>query len=333
MDEIGRRLHITRLQSGGLITNYYCSSRCAHCLYACSPHWEKRYIDDETARMNLKKIVSLGCREIHVGGGEPLLDPRGLAAVLRTAAEEGVYVEYVETNSSWYRDHESAVEILTELKKNGLSTLLVSISPFHNEHIPFARVKGTIEACRSAGVSAFPWTADFYREIDALDDGIPHSIDEYARRFGADYLKMIPSRYWIHMGGRALKTFEDILGKREVGYLLSRNPRGCSELHDTSHFHLDLFGNYIPGLCSGLAIHRDDLGTELSPEDYPILTTLYASGIRGLLEIAEKRYGFSPGPGYLSKCHLCLEIRRCLVTGKHIESRELQPEGFYFNLD
>lgn len=135
------------------------------------------------------------------------------------------------------------------------------------------------------------------------------------------------------MGGRALKTFEEIFSKRDVGYLLSRNPRGCSELRDTSHFHLDLFGNYIPGLCSGLAIHRDDLGTELSPEAYPLLTTLYTSGIKGFLDMATSRFAFAPAPSYLSKCHLCLDIRRFLVTGKHVESRELQPEGFYFNLD
>lgn len=333
MDDTGRSLHISRLQSGGLITNYYCTSRCAHCLYACSPRWEKRYIDDDMTRLNLRKIASLGCRSIHVGGGEPLLDPGGLAKVLRIASEEGVYIEYVETNSSWFRDLDSAVEILSELKNSGLATLLVSISPFHNEHIPFAKVKGTIEACRRAGISAFPWTSDFYREIDAMGDNTPHALEEYATRFGADYLRRIPSRYWIHMGGRALKTFEEIFSKRDVGYLLSRNPRGCSELRDTSHFHLDLFGNYIPGLCSGLAIHRDDLGTELSPEAYPLLTTLYTSGIKGFLDMATSRFAFAPAPSYLSKCHLCLDIRRFLVTGKHVESRELQPEGFYFNLD
>jgi len=40
---------IKKIRSGGLITNYFCTSSCKHCLYKCSPHWEKRYIDPDIA--------------------------------------------------------------------------------------------------------------------------------------------------------------------------------------------------------------------------------------------------------------------------------------------
>ena len=36
---------IDRLHSGGVITNYYCTSSCGHCLYFCSPKWKKEYIE------------------------------------------------------------------------------------------------------------------------------------------------------------------------------------------------------------------------------------------------------------------------------------------------
>ncbi|MBT8370325.1 MAG: radical SAM protein, partial [Deltaproteobacteria bacterium] len=94
---------IQRLISGGLITNYFCTSSCKHCLYNCSPQWEKRYIDRQTAEKNLQTVRSLGCRSVHIGGGEPLLRPDSLGDVLETAAEQGVSVEYVETNSSWFK--------------------------------------------------------------------------------------------------------------------------------------------------------------------------------------------------------------------------------------
>jgi len=123
---------ITRLRSGGLITNYFCTSNCGHCLYNCSPHWEKRYIDSDTAEKNLRAIRSLGCRSVHIGGGEPLLRPDKLGSVLEVASEVGVSVEYVETNSSWFQDIESAKALLARLRPKGLQTLLVSISPFHN---------------------------------------------------------------------------------------------------------------------------------------------------------------------------------------------------------
>jgi hypothetical protein len=325
-----RALQIRHLSSGGLITNYYCTSRCAHCLYCCSPNREKLYVDETTTRRNLEKIRDLGCPAVHVGGGEPFLNPQGLLRVLEIARETGVRIDYVETNSSWYRDRDSAVAQLQELKARGLETLLVSISPFHNEHIPFKKVKGVIEACRATRLAAFPWVSDFYRELDAFDPATTHRLAEYEERFGADYLRRIPARYWIHFGGRAVQTFAPIFETYDCDAILSHNRRGCRELQDGTHFHLDLFGNYIPGLCSGLAIQRDDLGGPITAEKYPLLARLHESGINGLFEVAQG-HGFQASGGYLSKCHLCLDIRRYLVLEQGLKFPELAPMGFYEN--
>jgi hypothetical protein len=325
-------LQIKRLHSGGLITNYYCTSRCRHCLYACSPRWEKRYIEGERAAGNFRKIRELGCFSVHIGGGEPLLNPQGLKAVLAAAREAGVGVEYVETNSSWFTHQDAAVALLRDLKKLGLPTLLISISPFHNEHIPFARVKGVIAACRIAGIQAFPWINEFYREIDSFDDAQPHGLEEYAARFGDDYLPRLPGRYWIHLGGRAVETFKTIYPGRSLEAVAAESRGGCRELLDTRHFHFDLDGRYIPGLCAGLAIKGEDLGQPLAPEAYPLLTTLFNTGVQGLLDLAAQHHGFQPGRSYISKCHLCLEIRSYLAAQTQSPFSELQPRPFYENL-
>ena len=130
-------LSISHLLSGGLITNYYCSSTCRHCLYRCSRRLPAEYISAETARVNLETVRELGCRTVHIGGGEPLLKTDGVASVLEVANQVGVHIDYVETNSSWYRNYDAACAVLEELSDRGLSTLLISISPFHNEHIRF----------------------------------------------------------------------------------------------------------------------------------------------------------------------------------------------------
>ncbi len=70
----------------------------------------------------------------------------------------------------------------------------------------------------------------------------------------------------------------------------------------------------------------------ISKETYPILSTLYESGIYGLFKLAESDFGFTPSGSYLSKCDLCLDIRRFLVLEKRMESRELQPGQFYEDL-
>ena len=322
---------IKRLRSGGLITNYFCTSSCKHCLYNCSPQWEKRYIGPDAARMIFEKIRSLGCRSVHIGGGEPLLRPDKLSSVLEVAFEVGVSVEYVETNSSWFQDIESAKRLLAMLQQKGLQTLLVSISPFHNEQIPFARIQGVIEAANQAGVGIFPWITDFISDLSQFDPAKSHSLDEYRYVYGDNYLNQILQRYWIHLGGRALETYRPLLGQKTFQQILNENPGGCAaELTDTGHFHIDLFGNYIPGLCSGLSISIEDLGKPLSDETYPILTSLYRHGIRGLIKIAEDTGGFCPQKDlYVNKCDLCTEVRSFLVQNDYHGSEELNPAEFY----
>jgi molybdenum cofactor biosynthesis enzyme MoaA len=95
-----KQLQINYLQSGGLIANYYCSSACVHCLYRCGPTWPKEYIDPETARRNFETIRRLGCRSVHIGGGEPLLRHDALEQILEAASDSGISIDYVETNSA-----------------------------------------------------------------------------------------------------------------------------------------------------------------------------------------------------------------------------------------
>jgi MoaA/NifB/PqqE/SkfB family radical SAM enzyme len=131
------RLNLGRLVSGGLITNYFCTSACRHGLYNCSPAREKDSITPAAAEESLRAVKSLGCTAVHIGGGEPLLRPEALGEVLDAARRAGVSVDYVETNAAWFTGAESARELLAPLGEKGLRTLLVSISPFHNEHIPY----------------------------------------------------------------------------------------------------------------------------------------------------------------------------------------------------
>ena len=298
-----------------------------------APIGKKQYIDPQTAKANLEKVRSLGCPSVHIGGGEPLLRPTALEQVLDASAEAGVSIDYVETNSSWFKDPDSAIQILTRLRRHGLRTLLVSISPFHNEFVPFSKVKGVIEASQQAGIEIFPWITDFIRDLSEFDPEKPHKPLEYQQRFGRNYPIQVLRRYWVHLGGRALDTYRPYFEKKPLEQILNENPGSCrADLSETSHFHIDLFGNYIPGLCSGLAISREDLGKSLDPHKYPLLSVLFRSGIRGLAEIAQHEFGYSPQrEDYVNKCDVCNEIRSFLVRGDLIASSELRPTEFYLN--
>ena len=72
--------------------------------------------------------------------------------------------------------------------------------------------------------------------------------------------------------------------------------------------------------------------TPLADESYPVLTTLGRYGIRGLVKMAEAAIGYKPQKDfYINKCDLCTEVRFCLVQNGYGESKELQPQEFYFN--
>ena len=325
------RLNIKHLTSGGVISNYHCVSRCGHCLYNCSPHRSKDYLDGKQAAKIFHCIVDMGCRSVHIGGGEPLLDPQKLIVVLGAAREGGVAIDYIETNSAWFVDPDQAVTILEPLRDAGLHTLLVSISPFHNAHIPFVRVRGVIDACRRVGIQVFPWVNAFVRDLDRLGDREVHTMAEFEDAYGPDYLRRIPDRCWIHLGGRALETFRHVYSQHPVAHILAQAPLSCARaLADTSHFHIDLHGHYVPGLCAGLAINLADLGRPLPAGKYLLLDCLAATGIRGLYDLAHNNYDYLPQrSAYLNHCDLCTDIRRHLSEVAQGLFPELAPAGFY----
>ncbi len=117
--------------------NYKCTSMCRHCCYSCSPKWPDDYMTSAVADEVFYILRSLGCYHVHIGGGEPLIKPDKILDVLDAARKNNIEIEYIETNSSWYRDETSTNAILKELKDHGVNTLLISIDPFHNEYIPF----------------------------------------------------------------------------------------------------------------------------------------------------------------------------------------------------
>jgi hypothetical protein len=325
---------VKRLSSGGVITNYHCVSRCAHCLYNCGSHRPKDYLDAATAEKVFNCIISLGCHSVHIGGGEPLLHPRKLTAVLEAARSTGMGIDYIETNSAWFVDYEQATSVLERLQTAGAHTLLVSISPFHNAAVPFSRVIGVIEACRRTGMQVFPWVNAFVRDLSRLDQSCTHAMSEFEEAFGQDYMKRIPDRYWIHLGGRALNTFRSVYPMQSVDHILEHSPLSCARaLSDTSHFHIDLYGNYVPGLCAGLAIDMNDLGRPLDAKEYPLLSCLAATGIRGLYNTAVQEHGYdSQRSSFLNHCDLCTEIRLFLIRKNGVPFRELSPPGHYADM-
>ncbi|GAG82104.1 unnamed protein product [marine sediment metagenome] len=66
-------------------------------------------------------------------------------------------------------------------------------------------------------------------------------------------------------------------------------------------------------------------------EERPVLSFLVSGDLGGLFQFT-KDFGYQESPeGYLSKCHLCLHLRKHLVSKKEFE--ELTPKEFYLHLE
>jgi len=260
-----------------------------------------------------------------------MLSPETVALILKAARDAGLAVEYVETNSSWFTDRNRAVEVLSGPKAAGLEALLVSISPFHNAHIPFDRVRGVLQACDQAGIRTLPWISGFLPDLSTLDTARTHPLDEFKAHFGETYLAEVMQRYWLHPGGRALNLYRATLPLKPAAQIIEQNPDSCyRDLADTSHFHVDLYGSYVPGLCAGLIIDFRDIGRSLSIDKYPLIALLAGAGIQGLLAYAAEEHGFAAlDSGYANKCDLCNDIRRHLGAAAADKYPELGPAGYY----
>lgn len=321
-------LKANRLVSGGVITNYKCSSKCKHCSYSCSPSWERDYMDKEVADRIFKTLKSKGCYSVHIGGGEPFLEPDKLINVLESANKNGINVEYIETNGSWFTDKGKVKSILSDLKDHGVDTLLISIDPFHNEYIPFGKAKGLIEACYSSGVKVFPWQMDFWPDLNSFDDKKTHSLKEYENKFGKKYVETLPNRYGINLKGRAFKTFKPLLKTESYDNIISTQ-RPCGLLSGVYHFHVDLYSNFIPQSCPGFSINFNEVVKGADSKKYEVIYNLETKGVAGLADLAVNKYGYKPKAEYAGKCDLCYDIRNFLVIDLDLDLPDLKPKGHY----
>ena len=319
---------IDRLQHGGIMTNYQCNAACRHCLYACSPERSGGYIRPQAAREICSQLREGGCASVHIGGGEPFLDIDGLVMLLQTARRAGITVEYVETNAFWASDESRAEKYLRALIDAGTDTLCISLDPFHAEYVPAALPVKLAEICRRVGFGYFLWKDSYRRLLSQLE--APHKAQtraELERQLSKDYVLETAQGYGLSMGGRVLSIENEYSAPRPIAELIKRP---CRNLLSAGHFHVDLYGRYIPPGCTGIAIPLAEAIHGVPRGKYPAFDALVDGGVGELLNLAQK-LGFKAAETYTSSCALCFHIRRWLsVQGS---CPELDAEHYVASLE
>ncbi|MDI6641140.1 MAG: 4Fe-4S cluster-binding domain-containing protein [Elusimicrobiota bacterium] len=335
------RLYIPEPVSGGLFLSYKCSSKCKHCMYACSPQWKADWLTEEDAEKILTLLstrfqasplgpdkIGVNCG-LHFTGGEPFLNFHLLLILTRITHKLSIPSTFVETNCFWATEDDTAREKLKQLKDEGLHGILISVNPFILEEVPFERTERVVRISKEVFLgNLIIYQEFFYQQFKKLGIKGTLSIDEYLQKAGIsslNYIELIPM-------GRAVYRLSYLYKKYPAKQFFGGSCR--KELTRPWHVHIDNYGNYITGYCGGISIGNVKFcgiihQTELS--DQPILQALVVD-IKNLYELG-KQFGYQEQKeGYISKCHLCVDIRKHIVK-QNVQFNELRPKEFYSNLE
>ncbi len=301
----------------GLLLTYGCNARCAQCYVYSGPRVGGRMPRDLAIRLwgDLDRLAAAHgmVMRIHLAGGEPFADWPHLLSIVRGARDAGLTpLEKIETNAFWASREGLVRSRLEQLDALGMQTLVVSSDIFHQQFVPFDRVRRCVEIARRVlgrGRVRVRWWDYYNNPVD------PRRLDERARRLAfAESLRRHPER----MTGRAADELADLMPLRPAKAF--RHEHCVAQVLRGRHVHVDPSGHVFPGVCSGIILGNvgrrrlDDLWRDLAQRwrEHPVVATVVAGGSYALMKLAQA-HGYRERPqGYASKCHLCHHVRAFL---------------------
>ena len=127
--------YLKNLEKIEFVVTYACTGRCKHCSEGdhstCGAH-----IDPEVAARAVKKVAqAYPIKTVMTFGGEPLLYPDVVYAVMNAASELKIHKRQVITNGYFSKDEKRIREVAWHLADVGVNDLRLSADAFHQEYI------------------------------------------------------------------------------------------------------------------------------------------------------------------------------------------------------
>lgn len=144
--------YLKNLEKIEFVVTYACTGRCKHCSEgdhkSCGVH-----MDPAVAADAVKKITAAyPIKTVMTFGGEPLLYPETVYAVMKTASELNIPKRQIITNGYFSKDAARIREVARRLAESGVNDLRLSADAFHQEYIPLEPVKIFAEETKAAGI-------------------------------------------------------------------------------------------------------------------------------------------------------------------------------------
>jgi len=290
-----------------------CNSRCIHCQADASPLRKDvmevkdayNYLTDVTAVSNIESFM--------VFGGEPMLYPKRVTAIIKKAHQSRIPKIEMITNGVWGKNKATAEKLAMKLKNAGLNTINISVDIFHLQYIPFEYPRNAALASLKAGIENVTWNVAVVESINATNkyDKKTAQILEKLQPIGIDVgtVKIVPA-------GRAIQNLRQyfqhtsLYGPCEEEPLTGNTLTGPESICVEPSGSVNICWNLPIGNAKSIPLRR--LITEYDWRGNPITKTLVEEGPMGLLKLPEARSFQFREEKYINKCHLCIEIRKTL---------------------
>ena len=136
-----RNKYLTKLNKIEFVVSYACTGRCKHCSQGEHDPCGDR-IDAQIAADAVRKIASeYDIKTVMAFGGEPLLYPDTVYAIMSAANELDIPFRQVITNGYFSNNTDKIRDVAGRLAACGVNDLLLSVDAFHQETIPLYIVK------------------------------------------------------------------------------------------------------------------------------------------------------------------------------------------------
>ena len=144
--------YLKNLNKIEFVVTYACTGRCKHCSEGDHTSCGER-IDPRIAADAVKKIAAAyNIQTVMTFGGEPLLYPDAVYAIMTAAKELNISKRQVITNGYFSKNADKIREVAEQLAACGVNDLLLSVDAFHQETIPLEMVKIFAAEAKNSGI-------------------------------------------------------------------------------------------------------------------------------------------------------------------------------------
>ena len=144
--------YLINLNKIEFVITYACTGRCKHCSEGEHKSCGER-IDPQIAADAVRKIAAeYDIKTVMTFGGEPLLYPDAVYAIMTTAKELNIPKRQVITNGYFSKNADKICEVAEQLAACGVNDLLLSVDAFHQETIPLDVVKQFAAKAKKCGI-------------------------------------------------------------------------------------------------------------------------------------------------------------------------------------